>query len=255
MRHGTLVPAPQEPAITNDVRDADRPRNQAIAQASPPPDPAGAPQRRRSGTWLAALALAGTGGLFAAVKANRTADFDLALTLRIQGQRSPAFARLMSGVSAPGFPPLSRAMPATILAGLWLAGYRVEAAAEGVACGTAALATVVKQITRRPRPLSSEVGVVVAELGGSSFPSGHVLTYVGVYGFAGYLAYSLIRPRWLRALVVAPLVALVALVGPSRIYLGHHWPTDVLASYLLGIASLLGLTGLYRGLKARGGPG
>ena len=72
---------------------------------------------------------------------------------------------------------------------------------------------------------------------------------IGVYGFAAHLANSLVRPRWLRALVVTPLVGFVALVGPSRIYQGHHWPTDVLASYLLGIASLLGLTALYNRLK------
>lgn len=61
----------------------------------------------------------------------------------------------------------------------------------------------------------------------------------------------MIRPRWFRGLVVIPLVGLVTLIGPSRIYLGHHWPTDVLASYLLGIASLLGLTTIYGRLKRR----
>ena len=44
---------------------------------------------------------------------------------------------------------------------------------------------------------------------GYSFPSGHTITYVGLYGFLAYLAYTLLRPAWLRRLVVAPLVALV----------------------------------------------
>jgi membrane-associated phospholipid phosphatase len=40
-------------------------------------------------------------------------------------------------------------------------------------------------------------------------------------------------------------------VGPSRVYAGHHWPTDVTASYLLGTTYLVGLAGLYRSIKAR----
>jgi len=60
-----------------------------------------------------------------------------------------------------------------------------------------------------------------------------------------------IRPRWPRRLIVAALAALIAAVGPSRIYQGHHWPTDVAASYLLGITYLVGLAQLYHWLKAR----
>jgi membrane-associated phospholipid phosphatase len=44
----------------------------------------------------------------------------------------------------------------------------------------------------------------------------------------------------------------VALVGPSRVYQGHHWFSDVSASYLLGLSYLIGLTRLYRTWKARG---
>ena len=70
-----------------------------------------------------------------------------------------------------------------------------------------------------------------------AFPSGHVLTYVGTYGFMAFLVYSVIRPphRSLAA-VTADCSGMVGLVGPSRIYEGHHWPTDVAASYLLGTA-------------------
>ena len=47
------------------------------------------------------------------------------------------------------------------------------------------------------------------------------------------------------------LTALLALVGPSRIYQGHHWATDVSASYMLGFSYLLGITALYRHFKER----
>jgi undecaprenyl-diphosphatase len=109
----------------------------------------------------------------------------------------------------------------------------------------------VKSLVRRQRPIAGEkLRVVVAPLGGSSFPSGHVLTYVGFYGFAAYLAEVLIRPVALRRAVVGALLGLVALVGPSRIQQGHHWFTDVTASYLLGTSYVVGLAALYRRMKA-----
>ena len=60
-----------------------------------------------------------------------------------------------------------------------------------------------------------------------------------------------IRPRWPRRLLVGSLAGLIALVGPSRIHQGHHWPTDVAASYLLGMTYLVGLAELYRRLRGR----
>jgi undecaprenyl-diphosphatase len=65
------------------------------------------------------------------------------------------------------------------------------------------------------------------------------------------MADSLIRPRPLRRLAVAALTALIAAIGPSRVYLGHHWPSDVLASYLLGSSYLAALVLAYRRLKRR----
>lgn len=121
------------------------------------------------------------------------------------------------------------------------------------AWGTALVTTVVKAAMHRQRPVAGvDVRVIAAPLGGSSFPSGHTITYVGIYGFLAYLVHTLLRPIALRRAVVGGLVGLVALVGPSRVHQGHHWFTDVTASYLLGMSYLLGLSRLYRGWKARG---
>jgi undecaprenyl-diphosphatase len=189
--------------------------------------------------------------LFTAVRKRRTEAFDLAIALRIQADRSPGLARLMWVVSQPGFAPLNRILPVGIVALLYLRGHRLEAGLQVLAWGTAPLSEGMKLISRRPRPLPPSVRVVVARLGGTSFPSGHVLTYVGIYGFAAHLANTLVEPGPARAAVVAPLVGLVAMIGPSRVYLGHHWPTDVLASYLLGTASLVGLVTLHHRLRQR----
>jgi undecaprenyl-diphosphatase len=131
--------------------------------------------------------------------------------------------------------------------------FRLEAFIQVLAWGSALLSTIVKAFMGRPRPVAgTDLRVVTAELGGSSFPSGHVLTYVVTYGWLAVVASVLIRPVTVRRSVVAAMVTLIAGVGPSRIHLGHHWPTDVAASYLLGSSYLAALVLLYRRLKSRG---
>jgi undecaprenyl-diphosphatase len=184
--------------------------------------------------------------LLLTVRAKRSAAFDLAMTLRLQAWKYPALAELMRVVSWPGFPPQSRIIPPAIIAAWWASGRRRAAAFQLAAWGGAALSTGIKELINRPRPLPPEVQVVVAPLGGTSFPSGHTLTYVGFYGFLGFLLAEHLDDGPLRNLSVATLTTGLALVGPSRIQQGHHWTTDVAASYLLGLAFLLVLIELYR---------
>jgi undecaprenyl-diphosphatase len=200
--------------------------------------------------------IAGTLGLFTAlfaiVRANRSAAFDLAVTLKLQERETPALGALMRAASWPGFPPQSRLIPPAVIAGWWLAGRRRASSFQLAAWGGALISTVIKAAIRRPRPLPPEVRVVVAPLGGTSFPSGHVLTYVGFYGFLGFLLSEHLRDGALRNASVASMAGLLALVGPSRIQQGHHWTTDVVASYLLGTAYLFALVELYRLATPRG---
>jgi undecaprenyl-diphosphatase len=140
-------------------------------------------------------------------------------------------------------------IPPALIGALWIGGRRREAGLLAAGWATALVSTFVKALMRRPRPVhGTDLRVVAAPLGGSSFPSGHVITYVGTYGFAAYLAETLLRDRAGRRLIVAALTGMVLLVGPSRIYLGHHWPTDVAASYLLGTSYLVVLIAIHRAL-------
>ena len=195
-------------------------------------------------------------GLFAvllyAVRANRSAAFDLAMTIRLQGFQHPALAELMRLASWPGFPPQSRLIPPAIIAAWWARGRKRAAAFQLASWGGAALSTLIKNVMQRPRPLPPEVQVVVAPLGGTSFPSGHVLTYVGFYGFLGFLLAEHLRDGALRNVSIATVTSVLALVGPSRIQQGHHWATDVIASYLIGLAFLLALVQLYHATTPRG---
>jgi undecaprenyl-diphosphatase len=107
----------------------------------------------------------------------------------------------------------------------------------------AGLGSLIKLLVERPRPALNST---LAEASGYSFPSGHTLHYTAFWGFVSYLLFSRLRGRWLRFGPIGMVGALIGLVGPSRVYLGHHWLTDVLASYCLGTGYLMGLIGLHR---------
>jgi undecaprenyl-diphosphatase len=208
-------------------------------------------RRGRGAATAAWLALGAFGLVFGLVRARRSDAIDLAITLKVQGRSHPTVGALMERVSWPGFPPQSRVIPAVIAGVLYAAHLRLESLFLLGAWGTAPLSSAVKALAGRPRPVAGvDLRVVTAPLGGSSFPSGHTITYVGLYGFLAFLAHTLIRPVLARRVVVGGLLGLVGLVGPSRIHQGHHWSTDVVASYLLGLAYLIGLTSLYRRIKA-----
>lgn len=84
------------------------------------------------------------------------------------------------------------------------------------------------------------------DAGGYSFPSGHALFAVLLGGVLVLLAESLVR-RWrLRRVLQVAVVLVVLAVGASRVYLGAHWPSDVLGGYLLGVLALWGLMWLRR---------
>jgi membrane-associated phospholipid phosphatase len=183
------------------------------------------------------------------VKQGKTAKLDARITKAVQSQRNPLFSKLMHLVSWPGFPPQSRTLPLIFPALIALFGNRFDALFQLAGWGTSAISGTLKQIMRRPRPDSGIHRVSPARIGGTSFPSGHVINYVGIYGFLAYLAGRRIGFTPLRRLVISGLSAMIGLVGLSRIYLGHHWFTDVVTSYLLGSSYLVALISLYRKLE------
>ena len=120
------------------------------------------------------------------------------------------------------------------------------------------LLQVLKLVVDRPRP--SEELVRVIESGSSgSFPSGHAYHALVFWGLVLVLLVVHIRPLWLRRSVAALTFAFILLSGVSRVYLGAHWPSDVLGSVALGIPSVALLYYLCQRLKGVGiapdGPG
>jgi undecaprenyl-diphosphatase len=89
---------------------------------------------------------------------------------------------------------------------------------------------VLKVAFHRPRP---EL-VHLVQVSGYSFPSGHAMISVAFYGFLAYLIWLNYRPSPLRTLASLGLLGLAVLIGLSRIYLGVHYPSDVLAGFAAG---------------------
>lgn len=199
---------------------------------------------------LAALGLLAFGGLTALVDLGLTADADLAMTAAIQTAQVPLFGGLMWLASVPGFPPYTFFLVGGTVAVLALAGLRTEAGFALLASASGIITQTVKAIIARPRP-TSELVRVESIIGGHSFPSGHTLFYVTFFGFLGYLAYVLLKPGRLRTALLWACGLLILLVGPSRIWLGHHWASDVIASYALGLAYLVVLVQAYARYRLR----
>ena len=88
---------------------------------------------------------------------------------------------------------------------------------------------LIKYIVRRNRP----IGHRLVEENGFSFPSGHSMVSFAVYTFLIYLVYKNVRNKTLKITLIILLSTLIFLIGFSRIYLGVHFASDVLAGYLI----------------------
>ena len=87
----------------------------------------------------------------------------------------------------------------------------------------------------RPRPPALDALLVEKDF---SFPSGHAFAAMSLYGLLTFLLVHFAKNKFLKVLIFLLGLLIVLAIGFSRIYLGVHWLSDVLASYALGIAWL-----------------
>jgi undecaprenyl-diphosphatase len=101
----------------------------------------------------------------------------------------------------------------------------------GSVIGGVVLSSILKLGIDRPRP---DLVAQLVEVHTASFPSGHAMLSAVVYLTLGGLLSRVERPRRIKIYVLSVAVILTLLIGVSRVYLGVHWPTDVLAGWCAG---------------------
>ncbi|MGI8800965.1 MAG: phosphatase PAP2 family protein [Solirubrobacteraceae bacterium] len=176
--------------------------------------------------------------------------FDGSLVREVAGERTSALtsaARLATDLGGPALD----AVFAVAVAGLLLGRRARDAVFVVVAAGGAMVLTnAIKVVLDRPRP----DGGGLVSVASASWPSGHASSSIALYGALAVIAARRAtgRPRaaiWLGA------AALTAAVGASRVYLGVHYPSDVVAGWLVGGLWLLGVARFAAGAEptANGG--
>ena len=158
---------------------------------------------------------------------------DLWLVQSIQSVETDFLTTIMKGISII-FDTLGSVI-IVILTGLlvwWRTGWRdaVLVVVGGLLSATGAL---LKAIVDRPRP-SSDLVTVFSQADTSSFPSGHSFFAFMIFGLVAYLTVTRLRHKSLRIAIPTICAFFLLIVGVSRIYLGVHWPSDVIGGYLAG---------------------
>lgn len=166
------------------------------------------------------------------------AGLDRPILMFAMSLRSPALDAFITGytdIAGPIGMPILAVVTLTVLAltrRSWTPVILIAAAG----AGSLAMTVAGKDIIDRHRPPLADA-VPPFEYS-PSFPSGHTLNAIVIAGIVAYLLILRLRTRHARVLCVSAAVFFAVTIGLSRVFLGHHWFTDVLAGWVLGAAWL-----------------
>lgn len=202
-------------------------------------------QKKRTLLYVLGIILLGFIILTALVYAFPHSVIDLEFSEEIQEHQFPLLDKVMKYISAVGIFPYSVILVLCTALVFYLFRLRKEALYICLTLVSGLVSASLKIAINRPRPTEDMVRIV-EKATRHSFPSGHVLFYVVFFGFMALLMYRLKSlPGALRAIVGFISLFLVFTVPFSRVYLGAHWFTDVVAGFLLGMLCLLTLSYFY----------
>jgi len=177
-----------------------------------------------------------TFGLLAVfAKQNPYFGIDLSITLFVQSIQSPIIDFYLKGLTTLGNPEWAITLIIilfVILLSLGKSFYAVFFIFTVVSLQ--AFVFLIKYLVSRPRPNPELVNQISIYFHDDSFPSGHVTFYIGCFGFLAFLAFTKIKSKILKNVILAICISLISTIGISRIYVGAHWFSDTLGAYLIG---------------------
>lgn len=165
----------------------------------------------------------------------RTEQWDTGLMLAMAAERQPWLTEIMKLLSVAGSGAIEIPFALLLIVGLWLRNRKPEASWYSAAVLSGwALYALTKFAVQRPRP--HVISHLMHGAGWYSYPSGHAMLAPLVFGL-GVIAWAAPWPAPALRRAALALAAVIALgVGYSRVYVGAHYPTDVIGGLLLGTA-------------------
>lgn len=178
---------------------------------------------------------------------------DITITRALQALRSPWLDQVMILVGLPGDPPQTLVLNALVVLIVFLCRMRLEALTLLLFIPTfGTVSTWIRCGIDRARP-TADLVLVLDPLKdrGCSFPSGHTANFIIILGFLMFVGLTRLAPSWHRNLLLCLYGLYIVLMGVSRIYIGDHWPSDVLGGALLGSIFLVWMILFYKWLQVR----
>ena len=161
--------------------------------------------------------------------------FDKTFLLWLHQFANPSLDNLMLFITQIGNPTTVVIVAGITLAILWRRRYRLEVIVFVLTClGGVILNTGLKLFFSKTRPQLWKQLIVETSF---SFPSGHAIGSMVLYGFIAYLL-ATFYPKYDK-IIYTLAVILIGAIGVSRLYLGVHWPTDIMAGYGVGFLWLI----------------
>jgi len=187
-----------------------------------------------AGLIVAAIGTAIFVSLASHVRSGSTQAFDDAVIRWIGAHRSPGLDAVMVEVTTLGTGIVVIMIVAVAALFLVLTQHKYSAILLlASTIGGIVLDGILKLGFNRPRPA---IFIPAVHTVSSSFPSGHAMSAAVVYSTVAYLAARLHKRRWARWLVMTAALIVIALISMSRLYLGVHYPSDVVAGVAIGLA-------------------